>query len=175
MSKERTRLVRWEDSSVTALAAKGRTGIAYLRAIADGTVPPAPIQLTLGFELTSVEEGQVEFRLIPGEYLCNPMGAVHGGVACTLLDSAMSCAVLSTLDEKHAFTTVDLTVHLTRAISPESGPLIAVGKLVHRGSRIVTAEGRLVDEQGRLFAHATTTCLVLERSQVERQMSASTR
>ena len=163
MSDERTRLVRWEDPSVTALAAKGRTGLAYLRAIADGTVPPAPIQFTLGFDLSSVEEGQAEFRLTPGEHLCNPMGAVHGGVACTLLDSAMSCAVMSTLDERHGYTTVDLTVHLTRGISPRSGPIRAVGKVVHRGGRIVTAEGRLLDEKERLLAHATTTCMVMER------------
>lgn len=163
MSKERTRLVRWEDPSLTALAAKGRTGLAYLRAIAEGTVPPAPIQFTLGFELSSVEEGQAQFRLTPGEHLCNPMGTVHGGVACTLLDSAMGCAVMSILDEKHAYTTVDLTVHLTRAISPESGPLTAIGKVLHRGGRVVTAEGKLLDEQERLLAHATTTCLVFER------------
>src|SRR5262249_35572565 len=163
MSEERTRIVSWKDSSLTAHAAKGRTGLAYLRAIAEGAVPPAPIQFTLGFELSSVEEGRVQFRLMPGEYLCNPMGSVHGGVACTLLDSAMSSAVLSILDEKHGFTTVDLTVHLTRAISPEAGPLTAIGTVLHRGSRIVTAEGKLVDQRERLLAHATTTCLVVER------------
>jgi uncharacterized protein (TIGR00369 family) len=147
----------------TANGAKGRTGMAFLRAILDGTIPPAPIQATLGFDLIAVEEGLAKFRCVPGEHLYNPMGAVHGGVACTLLDSAMGSAVMTALDEKSGYTTADLNVHLTRAITQSSGPLVAEGRVLHRGSRIITAEGRLSDQSGRLLAHSTTTCLVLER------------
>ena len=143
--------------------AEGRTGIQLLRAIRDGALPPAPIQATLGFDLVEVEEGVARFRLTPGEHHYNPMNAVHGGVACVLLDSAMGSAAMTLLDDKTGYTTVDLTVHLTRAITLETGPVTAEGRVVHRGSRMITTEGRLTDAGGRLFAHSTATCLLLGR------------
>jgi uncharacterized protein (TIGR00369 family) len=164
MSIERTRHVTWQDPMATAQGAAGRTGSAFLKAILDGTIPPAPIQSTLGFDLTVVEEGLVRFRMTPGEHLYNPMNGVHGGVAGTLLDSAMGSAVMSTLDEKTGYVTADIVVHLTRPISVRTGPIVAEGRVVHRGSRLATAEGRLTDAEGRLLAHATTTCMLLERS-----------
>jgi uncharacterized protein (TIGR00369 family) len=139
-------------------------GLAFLRAILDGTLPPAPIQGTLGFDLVGVEEGIARFRCAPGEPLRNPMGTIHGGVACTLLDSAMGSAVMTVLDDRTTYTTADLTVHLTRAIQSGGGPIVAEGRLLHRGSRMATAEGRLTDERGRLLAHATTTCLLVDRT-----------
>jgi uncharacterized protein (TIGR00369 family) len=141
-----------------------RTGAAFLHGILDGTIAPAPIQATLGFDLIAVEDGLARFRLEPGERHENPMKGVHGGVACTLLDSAMGSAVLTTLDEKTGYTTVDLVVHLTRPITARTGPIVAEGRVVHRGGRIATAEGRLTDREGRLLAHATTTCLLVERA-----------
>jgi uncharacterized protein (TIGR00369 family) len=164
MSTDRARTVTWQDPLSTARGASGRTGIAFLRAILDGAIPPAPIQATLGFDLIAAEEGVARFRLLPGEHLYNPMNGVHGGVACTLLDSAMGSAVMTTLDEKTGYTTADLTVHLTRAISAKTGPIVAEGRVVHRGSRVATAEGRLTDGEGRLLAHGTTTCLLIDRA-----------
>jgi uncharacterized protein (TIGR00369 family) len=161
---ERRRSVTWNDPMLTATGASGRTGLQFLRAILEGQLPPAPIQATLGFELVAAEEGLVRFELTPGEHLYNPMGGVHGGVACTLLDSAMGSAVMSTLDAKTGYTTADLTVHLTRGISVKTGPILAEGRVLHRGSRVATAEGRLTDREGRLLAHATITSLLLERS-----------
>jgi uncharacterized protein (TIGR00369 family) len=149
-------------------AAAGRTGLSFLQGILDGTIAPAPIQATLGFELVSVGDGVVRFRMIPGEHLYNPMASVHGGVACVLLDSAMSSSVLTQLDETMAYTTVDLSVHLTRAIRADSGEIFAEGRVVHRGSRVATAEGKLLDARGRLLAHGTTTCLLVERASRER-------
>jgi uncharacterized protein (TIGR00369 family) len=169
MSKEpskealRARNVTWSDPVLTAEGARGRTGLAFLRAILDKTVPPAPIQATIGFDLIAAEEGLARFRAVPDEHQYNPMNGVHGGIACTLLDSAMGSAVMSTLDERTGYSTVDLTVHLTRPITQKTGPIVAEGRVVHRGSRVATAEGRLTDEAGRLLAHATTTCLLLER------------
>lgn len=147
----------------TAGAANGRTGLEFLQGILNGSIPSAPIQATLGFALVEVSEGVARFALDPSEHLYNPMNGVHGGVTCTLLDSAMGSAVMSTLDEKTAYTTADLVVHLVRPISVKTGRVIADGKVVHRGNRLVTAEGRLTDGQGRLLAHATTTCLLIER------------
>jgi uncharacterized protein (TIGR00369 family) len=164
MSTDRTRAVAWHDPLATAGGAAGRTGAAFLRAIIDGAIPPAPIQATLGFDLVHAEEGVARFRMTPGEHLYNPMNGVHGGVACVLLDSAMGSAALTTLDEKTGYTTIDLTVHLTRAISAKTGPITAEGRVTHRGGRVITTEGRLTDASGRLLAHATGACLVLERA-----------
>jgi uncharacterized protein (TIGR00369 family) len=100
--------------------------------------------------------------MTPGEHLYNPMSAVHGGVACVLLDSAMGSAAMTTLDGQRGYTTVDLTVHLTRAIRADTGPITAEGRVLHRGGRVITTEGKLTDAQGRLLAHATGACLVLE-------------
>jgi uncharacterized protein (TIGR00369 family) len=142
---------------------QARTGLAFLKAILEGSIPSAPIQATLGFDLIAAEEGLARFRLVPAKQHYNPMNGVHGGVACTLLDSAMGSAVMTTLDEKTGYSTVDITVHLTRPISAQTGPIVAEGRVVHRGSRIATAEGRLTDGDGRLLAHATATCVLLER------------
>jgi uncharacterized protein (TIGR00369 family) len=160
---ERTRTVTWSDPLLTSGAAAGKTGLEFLRAILDGSVPPPPISASLMFSLASVSDGEASFRCVPHELHYNPMGSVHGGVVTTLLDSAMGCAVMTTLDAATAYTTVDLSVHLTRGIVVDTGPIVATGKVVHRGGRLATAEGRLVDEKGRLLAHATTTCLLMPR------------
>jgi uncharacterized protein (TIGR00369 family) len=163
MTTDRTLTVRWDDPMTTARGAAGRTGLEFLRAIIHGAVPPAPIQATMGFDLIEASEGLARFRGTPAEHLYNPMGGVHGGVACTLLDSAMGSAVMTTLDAATGYVTADLTVHLTRPISVRTGPIVAEGRVVHRGSRVATAEGRLVDAQGKLLAHATATCLLVPR------------
>jgi uncharacterized protein (TIGR00369 family) len=163
MSSQRTRTITWQDPLTTAAGAAGRTGIAFLRAILDGAIPPAPIQATVGFDLVEVEEGVARFRLDPAEHLYNPMNGVHGGVACLLLDSAMGSAAMTTLDEKTAYTTVGLTVHLTRPITAATGVVTAEGRVLHRGGRVITTEGRLTDGRGRLLAHATATCLLVDR------------
>jgi uncharacterized protein (TIGR00369 family) len=159
----RTLQVTWQDPMLTAGAAKGRSGLAFLGAILDGAVPPPPIQQTLRFDLVHADEGVVRFRLVTGEQHANPMNVVHGGVACVLLDSAMGSAAMTTLDEQTAYTTVDLNVHLTRAIALDAGPIVAEGRVVHRGSRVITTAGELRDGRGRLLAHGTSTCLVMAR------------
>lgn len=163
MTTSRSRTFEWDDPLATAQATAGRTGLEFLQAIIAGEVPTPPIQRTLGFELVHAAEGVAQFRLTPEEFHYNPMNGVHGGVTCTLLDSAMGCAALTLLDAQHAYTTVDLTVHLTRPISKKTGPITAEGRVVHQGSRVITTEGKLSDGEGRLLAHATCTCLVLER------------
>lgn len=160
---DRVRTIAWSDPLLTAKGASGRTGLAFLQAIIDGSVPPAPIQHTLGFDLTEVAEGFARFRGVFGEHMYNPMMGVHGGVTSTLLDSAMGCAVLTLLDEKTGYTTASLTVHLTRPISVKTGAFAAEGRVIHHGSRVVTAEGRLLDGAGKLLSHATASCLLLER------------
>ncbi|MBL9037743.1 MAG: PaaI family thioesterase [Archangium sp.] len=163
MSGDRSRVIQWNDPAETTRGAEGRTGLAFLRAIIDGAVPPAPLQATLGIDLVFADDGTVRFSGTPGEHWYNPMGAVHGGVVCTLLDSCMGAAVMSTLDEKTGYTTVELSVHLVRGITVKTGPVTAEGRVVHRGNRLMTAEGRLADTAGTVLAHGTTSCFLLPR------------
>jgi uncharacterized protein (TIGR00369 family) len=160
----RTRTVAWEDPLVSARAGANLSGIDYLRAIAHGNLPPPPIALLLGFDIDEVEEGRVVFTAETGEHQYNPIGVVHGGVAATLLDSVMGCAVHSRLPRGRGYTTLEIKVNFVRAIKHDNGPLRAIGTLVHMGGKTATAEGRLLDGEGRLVAHATTTCMLFGTS-----------
>ena len=138
------------------------TGLEVLRAIAAGEAPGAPIAELLGFEPVEAEKGRVVFAAEPGPQHYNPLGAVHGGLAATLLDSAMGCAVHSTLPAGKGYTTLELKVNFTRPITSETGRIVCEGTVVHRGGRVATADGRVVAERtGKLLAHGTTTCLIL--------------
>ena len=141
-----------------------RTGLELLRAICDGTIAQPPIGATLGFRIVSADEGVARFTGNPAESQYNPMGQVHGGWACTLLDSAMGSAVMSTCDRETGYTTTQLGIYLTGAIDASTGPVTVEGRVVHRGRRIVTAEGKLSDARGRLLAHGSTSCLLLPRA-----------
>jgi uncharacterized protein (TIGR00369 family) len=136
-------------------------GIEFLQAIRDGRLPPPPIAELLGMRLAEVERGRAVFEVVPAEQHYNPIGVVHGGLAMTLLDSAMACAVQTHIAAGSGYTTLEVKVNLVRAITAASGKLRATGKTIHVGSRIATAEGRLEDASGKLYAHATTTCIVL--------------
>ncbi len=138
-----------------------RTGLQQLLAIRDGKAPPAPIQELLGFDLIEVAEGTAAFRYQPDARHRNPLGTVHGGVAMTLLDSAAGAAVHSTLGDEGGYTTLETKVNLVRAVRPTTGPLLAEGSVVHRGRTVATAESRLVTADGTLYAHATSTCLIM--------------
>ena len=141
-----------------------QTGLQQLVAIRDGTAPPAPIQELLGFDLVDVSEGKAAFRYRPDARHRNPLGTVYGGVAMTLLDSAASAAVHSTLGDGCGYTTLETKVNLVRAVRPTTGPLLAEGSVVHRGRTVATAESRLHAADGTLYAHATSTCLILHNS-----------
>jgi uncharacterized protein (TIGR00369 family) len=153
--------ISWNDPKALAEAGRSMAGIDFLRAIRDGRLPPPPIAQLLGFSLAEVEPGHAVFEVTPGEQHYNPIGVVHGGLAMTLLDSAMGCCVQTKMPAGSGYTTLEAKTNLVRAITASTGKLRAIGKLVHLGSRIATAEGRLEDAAGKLYAHATTTCIVL--------------
>jgi uncharacterized protein (TIGR00369 family) len=136
------------------------SGLDFVRAIMNGAHPPPSMAVLIGFNIIEAEEGRVVFAGAPNESHLNPMGVVHGGYAATLLDSCMTCAIQSALKPGFAATTLDLVVHFTKAATPQSGELRAEGKTVHVGRQYGTAEGRLTDPQGRIIAHATTSCLI---------------
>jgi uncharacterized protein (TIGR00369 family) len=156
--------LEWADPAALAAAGRAMTGIDFLRAMRDGDLPPPPIAVLLGFRLTEVEPGHVVFECTPGEQHYNPIGVVHGGLAMTLLDSAMGCCVQTRVPAGSGYTTLEAKTNLVRAITDKTGRLRAIGKVVHIGSRIATAEGRLEDASGKLYAHASTTCIVLNGS-----------
>jgi len=141
---------------------KQMTGLAFVQGLVAGTLPLNMIAQTLGYDVTEVETGRVVVSVQPSEAHLNPYGTVHGGLAATLLDSCMGLAVQSTLEQGFAQTTVEFKVSLLRPITPATGPIKAEGKVLNRGRRIGTAEGRLTDGNGRLLAHATATCLIFE-------------
>jgi uncharacterized protein (TIGR00369 family) len=157
----RSLTVSWQDPAALAAAGHSLAGIEFLRAIRDGRLPAPPIAALLGFTLVEVEPGHAVFEVLPGEQHYNPIGVVHGGLAMTLLDSAMGCAVQTRMPAGGGYTTLEAKTNLTRAITAQTGKLRAIGKTLHVGARVATAEGRLVDAEGRLYAHASTTCIVL--------------
>lgn len=157
----RTLEVNWENPVALAEAGRKMPGIDFLRAIRDGELPHPPICALLNYKLAEVEPGHAVFEATPGEQHYNPIGVVHGGLAMTLLDSAMGCAVQTQMPAGGGYTTLEAKTNLVRPITAASGKLRATGKLLHLGKRIATAEARLEDRDGKLYAHATTTCIVL--------------
>ncbi len=161
MSDERSVRIAWDDPGPLARAARETSGLEFLSKIARGELPGPPIGKLLDIGLVEVSEGRAVFKVVPGERHYNPIGGVHGGLLATALDSTMACAVHSTLPAGTGYTTLELHVNLVRAVTKDTGPLRAEGEIVHRGSRVATAQGRVVDGGGRLYAHGTTTCLIL--------------
>jgi len=150
---------------VGAALALEMTGLDYLRGIAEGRIPAPPIAALLGLGIVEVEPGRVTFSLDVGEHLYNPIGSVHGGVFCALLDSAMACAVHSGLGPGQAYTTLELKVNLVKALTVDTPRVVATGQVISSGRRVATASGQITGPDGTLYAHATTTCLVIETRQ----------
>jgi uncharacterized protein (TIGR00369 family) len=158
----RTRSISWEDPALAAAAGARLSGLDYVQAIAAETLPPPPIARLLGFTILEAEPGRALFAMEPAEWMYNPIGSVHGGIAATILDSCMACAVQTTLEAGVGYTTADLQVRYIRAMSDTTGLVLAEGRVVHSGRRTATAEGRLfVAEDETLIAHATTGCVIL--------------
>ncbi len=139
------------------------TGLEYLQRIIRGESPNAPIGDTLGFRLVEAQRGSVTLAGQPDQRSYNLIGTVHGGWAASILDTAMALGVLTQLDARHDFTTLDLKVNYLRPLTEEAGPLRAVGTVIHSGRRVALAEASLVDAGGKLYAHGTSTCLILPR------------
>jgi uncharacterized protein (TIGR00369 family) len=156
-----TRTYAWDDPLETLSRSGGLSGLEALRLIAAGELPPPPFAQTLGFGRIEVEEGRATFEIEPAEFHYNPIGVVHGGLALALLDSAMACAVHSTLPAGVAYTTLEVKVNFVRPLTSATGLVRCTGTLVHAGRTVATAEGRLVDSEGKLYAHGTSTLLIL--------------
>ena len=156
----RARTVEWYDPMITAAGALERSGLATMEAIRDGVLPPPPIAMLVQMGITAVEEGRVEFTCAVDESVYNPIGVVHGGLVCTLLDTVAGCAVHTTLPQGFAYTSIELKVNYLRAVHASSGPLTAIGRVVKPGRRVAFAEGEVLDAQGRTVATASSSLLV---------------
>jgi uncharacterized protein (TIGR00369 family) len=139
-----------------------KSGREILEAMMSGELPYPPMNPTMNMTLLEVDNSRAVFQGIPLLQHFNPLGTVHGGWFATLLDSAMGCAVQSALPAGRSYTTAELGVNIVRPASADTGPLRAVGVLIHGGRQIATAEARVKDERGKLYAHATTTCFVFD-------------
>src|SRR5829696_5895827 len=156
----RTRTVTWEDPRALAEAGRNLSGLEYLQRIVEGSLPRPPISALMNFGLAELGEGRAVFTVEPAEYHYNPIGVVHGGLAATLLDSAMGCAVHSTLPAGAGYTTLEVKVNYIRALTAGTGEVRCEARVIHVGGRTATAEGKVLDAAGKLYAHATTTCII---------------
>ena len=141
---------------------RSRSGMEFLKGIGSGALPPAPIAELLGITPISVEPGVTVFQGAPSLAHYNPSGVVHGGYAATLLDTAVGCAIHTMLPAGKGYTTLELKVNYIRAMTDKTGPVRAEGNVVNLGNQVGIAEGRITDAQGKLYAYATTTCLVFD-------------
>jgi uncharacterized protein (TIGR00369 family) len=163
MAGTRSLEITWEDPLSSAQAGLALSGIDYMRAVAGGEIPRPPIAHLLGMEIVEAAEGRALFALVPGEQHYNPIGVVHGGIAATLLDSAMGCAVHTTLPAGWSYGTLDLSTRFVRPISADTGRILCEGVVVHRGRSTATTEGRLwAESSGKLLAHGSGSALLRE-------------
>lgn len=157
---ERTRTFSWDDPMIPGQLARELSGLEFLQAMIRGEIPRPPIAYTLNFVLTEVEAGRAVFTVEPAEYHYNPIGMVHGGLAATVMDSALGCAIQSTLPAGVYYTTLEIHVNYIRALRANMGVLRCEAEIIHSGRTTATAHARLLDAEGKLYAHATTTCII---------------
>src|SRR5687767_14872543 len=161
VAPDRYRMITWQDPAVLRRAAHDLTGLELLHRIASRQLPPPPVADLVGFAPAFVAPGHVVFTYEPREEHLNALCVVHGGIVTTILDTAMSCAVHSELERGVAYATVELKTSFVRPVTPSAGPLRAEGRVVHGGRQVATAEAKLVDELGTLFATATSTSVIV--------------
>jgi uncharacterized protein (TIGR00369 family) len=164
-ASSRSRTLVWQDPVPTAAVGAKMGGLEYMTAVVRGEVPPPPIAVTMRLRPVELEEGRVVFEGEPGEEHYNPIGVVHGGYAATLLDSALGCAVHTTLPAGVAYTSLGLEAKFVRPISRDTGRVLCEATVLYRGRRQATAEAALTEAQsGKLLAHGTSTLMILGES-----------
>lgn len=138
------------------------SGLEFMQGMLDGKFPAPPITRTMNFLITKVEKGYALAEALPSFDFYNPIGTVHGGYAATLLDTVLGCSVHTALEKGQGYTTLEFKVSLVKAITKDTGPIRAEGRVMTIGRRVATSEAHLRDGEGRLLAHGTTTCLVFD-------------
>lgn len=161
MEIERKRTYEWSDPLVGAEKARSMSGFDYLQAMNDGAIAFPPLLQTLGIERPELKEGEVTFSFAPQEYHYNPIGCVHGGVITAVLDSAMGCTLQSVLPAGVGYTTLELKTNFLKAVTSKIPRLWSTGKIIHSGKTTALVEADLRDEDGKVYAHATSTCMLI--------------
>ena len=158
MTRERT--FEWDDPTPLWEQASALSGLESLRLMISGELPQPPMARLMDIRLVAVEHGMAVFASTPGEYHYNPLGSVHGGFGATLLDSAMGCAVHSTLGTGDGYTTLELKINFLRPLTHATGLVRGTGTVIHAGRTTALAEGKIEDAAGKIYAFATSTCLI---------------
>jgi uncharacterized protein (TIGR00369 family) len=159
----RSKTITWHDPLAAARVGATMAGIDHLRAMRDGLLPPPPMGALFGMRLVQVEVGEVTFSCTPDESAYNPIGLVHGGLVCTLLDSVLGCAVQSTLPAGVGWTSIEIKVNYLRPVHGDDGELVAYGRVTKPGRRVAFAEGDVRNLDGKVVATASGSCLVMTR------------
>ncbi len=165
-SAGRSRTITWDDPKTSNRDSQSISGLDYLNSIKSGKISPPPIARLIGYRIAEIEHGHAVFELEPEEFLYNPFATVHGGIASTLLDTTMTAAVLSTLSKGFGCSTLEIKVNFIRPITVESGLMRCEGGVIHSGSRIATAEGKVMNSEGQLCAHGISTCIIFSTDKV---------
>ena len=160
-AENRTHTITWKNPKELAEKGMRLSGMEFMRQIMTGDVPPPPIMLLMNGRPGKVSEGEVIFEAEPAEYHYNPIGSIHGGYAATMLDTVMGCAIHTTLPAGVAYTTLEIKVNYIRPLTDGVGKVFCHGTAIHVGRRVATAEGKIVDAEGKLYATGTTTCLLM--------------
>ena len=160
---ERKRTIVWNDPQINKRdAVSSVSGLDYLRSIRDGKISPPPAAQLIGYQIREVDHGFASFELQPGEYHYNPFATVHGGILSTLLDTTMTAAVLTTLPQNITCSTVEIKVNFIKPVSIESKLLRCEARIIHRGKKLATVEGRIKGGNDELYAHGVSTCLIFK-------------
>lgn len=160
--ERRSKVVEWHDPAPTTARGLSMAGIDYLQAMIDGILPPPPISGLMEFDLAFAESGKVVFTCRPDESAYNPIGAVHGGLVCTLLDSVAGSALHSTLPQGKGYTSIEIKVNYLKAVRLSTGALTATGTVVKAGARVGFTEAVVTDASGEVVATASSTLLVFD-------------
>ncbi len=158
MKRERT--FTWDDPTILWDDAAALSGVERLQMVVDGKLPAPPMARLMDIRLVEVANGRAVFAGTPSEFHYNPIGVVHGGFGATILDSAMGCAVHSTLNAGDLYTTLELKINFLRPLTHDAGEVRGIATLVHAGRTTALAEGRIEDAGGKIYAFATSTCLI---------------
>lgn len=156
----RSRTVTWEDPLVGYALMPSMTGLEHVRGMIEGTVPPPPMANLLNMRIVDADVGSATFVCDPDESHYNPIGTVHGGLVCTMLDSAVGCATETTLPRGQRYTSIEIKVNYLRPVRAGSGQLTCVGTVTKSGSRVAFTEGVVTDRAGTVVATASSTLLL---------------
>ncbi|MCB8817076.1 PaaI family thioesterase [Desulfosporosinus shakirovi] len=160
---ERKRTIVWDDPQINKRdAVSAISGLDYLRSIRDGKIGPPPAAKLIGYQLKDVDYGFAAFELHPGEHHYNPFATVHGGILSTLMDTAMTAAVLTTLPQNITCSTVEIKVNFIKPVTAESKLVLCEARIIHSGRKLATVEGRIKGGNDELYAHGVSTCLIFK-------------